>query len=92
MTWFLVKTLMISIMENVPEDVPLFDESLMLVKASSQEEAQKKAEKLCRKLYENEYKNGDGETVKWKFVKIIEVSDLGKKTLRDGVQIYSRLF
>jgi hypothetical protein len=92
MRWFSVKTLMVSIIEEAPEDVPLFDESLMLVKANSPEEAEEKAKKLCHKLYEVDYKNGDDQIVSWKFVKIIEVSDLGKKTLRDGVQIYSRLF
>ena len=92
MTWYLVKKLMASSIDELPDRPPLFDESLMLVKANSRQEAEVKAKKLCLKHYEVEYQNGDGENVSWKFVKIVEVLDLDKKSLRDGVLIQSRLF
>jgi hypothetical protein len=92
MFWFSVLTLMRGIRENNPDSAPLFDESLMLVKANSEEEAKEKAEKYCLKRYKTEHKKIDGETVSWKFVKIIEVTDRCEKTLYDGIQIYSRLF
>lgn len=92
MFWFSVLTLMQGIRENNPNSAPFFDESLILVKAYSEEEAKKKAEKRCLKIYKTEHKIVDGDTVSWKFVKIIEVTDRCEKTLYDGIQIYSRIF
>lgn len=92
MYWFSVSTLMRGMRQNNPEAALLFEEGLMLIKATSEEEAKAKAEKRCIKLYKTKHKIVNGETVKWEFVKIIEVSDLCEKKLYDGIEVYTRLF
>ena len=69
----------------------LCEESIRILRGSSPEEAQARASEVGRSA-EHEYCNASGETVRWRFVTVLEIQDLGVEELVDGVEVYSRLF
>lgn len=91
MGWYTVKTLTKS---SIPtsNDKMVFDESIMLVEAANCEEAEEKAKNLVTKLYLPVYENIEGKTVKWEFVKIIEVLDLCEDKIYSGIQVFTRIY
>lgn len=95
--WFTAAVLYESIHEGEPIhiDVPYdssvktYEESHFLIKAASVEEASRLGEKLG---IENEhtYKNQYGETVRWKFIKVLNCFELIEEELHSGTEIFSR--
>lgn len=63
--------------------------SLILVRATSEGEAKVEAQRLAAKE-EDEYKNSEGESVRWQFVDVFDVRLVGHR-LRNGDEIYSWL-
>jgi hypothetical protein len=78
---------------DAPDHEPMYEESILLVEASSREEAAVKAEVFANRE-ETSYLNADGETVTWSFQEIIHVWEIfgDDRKLQDGDEIYSRLF
>ncbi len=70
--------------------LPLWDESILLVRARSPREATKKAASLGRSL-EHSYKNSLGELVRWVFVRTLDVELLVDQSLAHGTEVFSRL-
>ena len=68
----------------------MIEESLRVVRASSEDEARAKAREVG---VENaaSYENETGERVEWSFVEVLEIQDLDEESLVDGVEVYSRL-
>lgn len=67
----------------------LFEESIILVKANSLEEAHKLGEKLAIQselTYDNVYE----EQVTWKFRKVLHVFELDDKPFETGKELYAR--
>lgn len=95
--WFTVAVLYESIHEGKPihvddhydSSVKTYEESHFLLKAASTEEASRLGEKLG---IENEhtYKNQYGETVHWKFIKVLDCFELIEEELQWGTEIFSR--
>ena len=67
----------------------LWEESIILVQASSPEEADKKAEKIGRSRCLT-YKTSDGEEITWEFFKVLQVFQVSEEEPNDGVEIFSR--
>jgi hypothetical protein len=66
----------------------LFDEQIKIIKAANREEAYEKALKLGQ-VENHEYKNSDGELVKWTFEGLFNLNSL--ESLEDGTEIASKM-
>jgi len=66
-----------------------FEESILLIKAPSEEEAYLIGEKEAIKN-EVEYLNQFDQTVEWKFIRVIDCFNLSDKKLQTGTELYSR--
>ncbi|PET68910.1 S-ribosylhomocysteinase [Bacillus sp. AFS001701] len=66
-----------------------FEESILLIKAPSEEEAYLIGEKEAIKN-EVEYLNQFDQTVEWKFIRVIDCFNLSDKNLQTGTELYSR--
>jgi Domain of unknown function (DUF4288) len=95
--WFAVAILYESVHEGQPTFVDenydtstkTYEESHLLIKANTSEEAICLGEKLG---YENEhsYENKYGENVHQKFIKVLECFELIDENLKTGTEVYSR--
>ena len=90
-TWFAVRLLFRSRIDGKEIESPLCEESIRLVQASNEDEALSRAATLGQ-AEEHEYTNEAGETVSWKFDAVLEVQDLCESELREGMEVFSRLF
>lgn len=68
----------------------LYEKKILLVYLDETREISEKTEQLAQ-LFETKYKNSEGVDVYWQFVKVLEVQELGKEELYDGVEVFSRL-
>jgi len=65
-----------------------FEESVVVVRAGSAEDAERRALRHAEQS-EHAYRNGHGETVKWRFVRVIRVFELNDDVITDGTEVYS---
>ena len=72
--------------ENPPR--PIIDESIILVEAVDDQEAEKKAQELARGL-ETDYLNSKGEKVVWEFVAVLDIYKIDDRELCSGVEVHS---
>lgn len=70
---------------------PLYEESFVLLKATSLDEARDKALLLARQT-ETSYQNERDETITWSLKQVIDVSPILNDTFKDGAELYSRHF
>ena len=70
---------------------PLYQEGFFLLKATSLEEAKKKA-LVYAKQQEVSYQNEAGETITWFFKQIVDVNSLLYNELEDGTELSARHF
>lgn len=73
---------------KVPDD-PLWEESVIVVDASSEEEAQEKAEQLARKEAVS-FRAVSGEQVEWNFVGVIGSHEITDQVVAEGTEVFSR--
>jgi hypothetical protein len=71
--------------------LPLYEERLTLIKASSKREATDKAQHMV-KAATHSYKNADGQTIAWSCKRIVNVTEIIDSSLADGAEIYGRYF
>jgi hypothetical protein len=79
-----------------PGHVPWYEESIVLLRAASDEDAARRALQHARAA-ETSYANADGETVHWSFREIASIGPalegvFDPVRLAEGVEIYSRSF
>ncbi|MGQ0574744.1 MAG: DUF4288 domain-containing protein [Pseudonocardia sp.] len=79
-----------------PGHVPSYEESIVLLRAASDEDAERIAHAHAREA-ETSYLNEDGEVVRWSFRKLVAigralVDDLDPERLGAGTEIFSRFF
>ena len=67
----------------------LYEESIRLIQAGSEDDARTKAEYLGREG-EHTYKTASGEKVEWRFVKVMDMHEILVDNLEDGTEIFSR--
>jgi len=91
MSWHSARLLYETEVEGPPDPLPLREESIRVFVADSETAAWVRAEAVGRENAHS-YRNGAGELVSWKFLRVIEVQDLCEERLDDGVEVYSRLF
>lgn len=97
--WYAVKLIFESIISGKPDPKTIdenytnsyknFEESIVIVKAQSFEQAYSIAEKKASQK-ELEYTNPYGELVNIKFVQAIHCFSIGEETLGTGVEVYWR--
>lgn len=96
-SWFIVTLLYESVHEGKPKQVDenydslnkTYEESHILLKAMSSEEAYIQGEKFGLEN-EHNYENEYGEKVYWKLVKILDCYELLDDELKMGTEVYSR--
>lgn len=76
---------------DAPTYEPLFEETFMIVKASSLEEAQQKANQHATN-HTSSFKNEAGDLIAWKLKHIIDVNQILYDANTDGAEIYARHF
>ncbi|GAA0513362.1 hypothetical protein GCM10011581_04050 [Saccharopolyspora subtropica] len=86
-----VAVLVLEAISDAADHEPLYEESFVLVKAESPEEAQEKATEYGRQQ-ETSYQNENHEMITWKLRQVVEVKPLEDATLDDGAELYSRFF
>ena len=69
-------------------DSALQEESFRLIQARDELEAKAKAMRLGE-TEQHEYTNDAGETVKWRFVEVLEIQDLCEQEIYDGMEVFS---
>jgi Domain of unknown function (DUF4288) len=74
-----------------PAYEPLFEESFMILKASSLEEAQQKANQNAT-AHMSSFKNEAGDSIVWKLKHIVDVNQVLYDANTDGAEIYARHF
>ncbi|CAM00246.1 uncharacterized protein DUF4288 [Saccharopolyspora erythraea NRRL 2338] len=79
--------------EGVTEgsDKPLYEESFVLLKAESEEEAREKAAEYG-KQQETSYRNENDQDITWKLRHVVDVRLVEDATFDDGSELYSRFF
>lgn len=96
--WFAVKLLFESVHSGEPNtemmdeddsDHKLFEESIILVRATSREEAQTFGEQQANKA-EHSYHNKYGEMVEWHFVRILDIFQLNDDEIQSRTEVYAR--
>lgn len=77
---------------NVEDDQSeiLYDQSIFLIYAKTQKEINEKAIKLM-KTSSIDYKNYEGKTVQWQFVKILSIYNICAEKIYDGIEVFSQL-
>ena len=73
------------------EAIPAWEERIILIKASSMEEADLKCEKIARE-YESEYINIHNQTVKVRLYSIVDIFSIFDTDARTNIEVYSTMF
>src|SRR2546429_32691 len=88
--WYGVNLLFKSVHNQTPSDnEPLWEESVCLVEAASEEEAHQSGERLGRSK-EHEYISATGDLVKWRFEKVESVYGILDDAISSGTEVFSR--
>lgn len=75
----------------IGDTATLHEESFVLLRADSAESARAAAEAHARDA-EHEYRNADGELVRWRLADIVDVAAVRDEVLGHGSEVYSRHF
>lgn len=76
---------------EAPGHVPFYEESFVLLKAESRQEAAEKANSLG-KQQEASFDDEQHRPVTWKLKQVVEVKPVEDDTFDDGSELYSRFF
>jgi hypothetical protein len=90
MTWYAAELTFRGTVLDDPKDEPLYETSIRLVQADSDDEAKTKAAALGNEGA-HEYLNPDGERVAWHFLKVGDVQEIEDQTLAHGAELFSRI-
>ncbi|MBB5153472.1 DUF4288 domain-containing protein [Saccharopolyspora phatthalungensis] len=88
---YYIAVLVLEATSDAANHKPWYEESFVLLKAESEEEATEKAAEHG-KQQETSYQNENHELITWKLKKIIEVKPVEDATFDDGTELYSRFF
>jgi hypothetical protein len=88
---FYVGVLVIESTSEAADYAPLYEESFVLIKAESQQEAREKAIEYG-KQHETSYLDEEHRLITWKLKRLVEVKQLEDATFDDGTELYSRFF
>ena len=88
---FYVAVLLYESSSDAPSYEPLYEECFVLIRASTQEEAEARARAHAQQN-EQSYQNADGETIRWRPKRVIDVNAVLDDALVDGAELYARHF
>ncbi len=90
-TWYSAQLLFRSevITESIEYDTDTYEESIILIKATTKDEAFQIALNKG-KTEEQKYKNDKNEEVSWRFIKVIDVFEILEETINCGTEVFSR--
>lgn len=88
---FYVAVLVLESTSELEGHTPLYEESFVLLKAESDDEAQEKA-RSYGKQQEVSYEDENHRLVTWKLKQVAEVKQLEDATFDDGSELFSRFF
>ena len=88
---FYIAIILYEAASDAPGYQSLYEESFVLIQASSEEEAREKAT-IHAQGQLSSYQNEFGETITWLFKQIIDVSPVLSETFEDGADLYARYF
>ena len=71
--------------------IPAWEERIILIKASSMEEADLKCEKIAKE-YESEYTNVHNQIVKVRLYSIVDIFATFDTNARTNIEVYSKMF
>ena len=71
--------------------IPAWEERIILIKASSMEEADLKCEKIAKE-YESEYSNVHNQIVKVRLYSIVDIFATFDTNARTNIEVYSKMF
>jgi hypothetical protein len=91
MNWYAAKLIFESEIDGNPKADGLWEESIRIVMAASEDEARAEAFEIG-KTAEHSYDNENGESVFWRFRDVEEIQDLCVSELAPGAEVFSRLF
>jgi hypothetical protein len=88
--WYGINLLFKSIHDPATsENEPLWEESILLIEAASEEEARQTGARLGRSK-NHEYISASGDLVKWRFEKVESVCEILDDTISSGTEVFSR--
>jgi hypothetical protein len=88
-SWYSARLLFEAEVEG--EEDPLCEESIRLVEADNDDDAQQRAAEIGAQG-QHEYLNGEGQTVRWHFRGVLEIQELCETKITHGVEVFSRMF
>ncbi len=88
---FYIAVILYESSSDAPEYMPLYEESFVLIKATSEEEAWAKAQNYG-KGEEVSYPNENREMISWSLKQVIDVTPVLAEKFDDGSELYSRYF
>lgn len=88
--WYAAKLLSRVEVDDHRKERTLLEESIRILRATDERDASARSEALGR-AEQVEYENFEGRTVRWRFVKVLEIQDLSETKLSDGMEVFSRL-
>jgi hypothetical protein len=91
MNWYAAKIIFRSDIDGSIEGNQLWEESIRVLMAGSEEEARAEAVKVGMAA-KHSYLSATGETVCWHFHEVQETQDLCVSELTHGTEVFSRLF
>ena len=77
--------------ESLDDIMPSWEERIILIKASSMEEADSKCEKIAKE-YESEYVNVCNQRVKVRLYTIVDIFATFDTNARTNIEVYSNMF
>ncbi len=88
---FYMAVILYEAQSDAPDYKPLYEESFVLVEASTEDEARGKAA-IHAQGQLSSYQNEFGETITWVEKQIVDVSPVLTDTIDDGSELYTRHF
>jgi hypothetical protein len=88
--WYSARLLLESVVKDDDATETLFEDRVVLLRASSDAEAKAKAHRIG-KSQEQEYLNADGAAVRWVFRELLDINPLYDNQLEEGSEVYSQL-
>lgn len=87
--WYSARIVMQAVHTQERVREKLFEDSIILIRAASDEEARRRAEKVGRSR-EHAYLNMYGKRVEWVFFKLLDLVEVLEDPPRDGSEVYYR--
>ena len=90
-SWYSARLLFEAEVEGEGSGDPLCEESIRLVEADDEDDAQRRAAEVGLEA-QHEYLNEDGRTVRWRFRRVLEIQDLCEPKIEHGIEVFSKMF